>query len=134
MEVLKKTIMIIIVIALIVSIAGGILYILYSNDIIAIGNEKEQMLDNSYEKFNNEFVNYAGMQRGSTVKTLINVIKENNGKEEKHQITIEYEGSTYEKDEDMTQLSKNIQSSDLYELQILKDENSYINNIKILKK
>ena len=133
MEIFKKVLMIFIIIVLILCIIGGILYILYGDDIIAIGNEKENSSNNSYEKFNSEFTNYSGMQRGPTVRTLINVIKENNGKNEKHQITVEYENKEHNTDDELTNLNKDIKSSELYEIEILKDENNYINKIKINK-
>lgn len=84
--------------------------------------------DNDVEKFNNNFSKYVGQQNGTTVRLMINAIRDNNASSS-HIISIEYGNKTYK--EDVTPVRSLISLGSLYNISFKYDSDKFIETIVI---
>lgn len=84
------------------------------------------------QSFNNQFRNYAGKQKGSSTRILVQAVQMSNAVQTE-QVSIKYKGKTYSKENELQELQNNIKISSgaYYNISIKYASSGYINIIDI---
>ncbi len=103
---------------------------------VYIFNNAAETLDDTYPSlssqavniFNGKFESYKGLQKGASVKALLNMVMINNETSPERSITVEIDGTTYY---NVNNAKTKITLSDNYNVSFDHDNNGYIDEIEI---
>ena len=108
----------------------GFFYNTISNAHIAIGNSEAQMEDTAIQSFNAKFLNYEGIQKGSSTKALIDIVITNNKDISGHIVNV----NGYTDEASLQNLKSQLNTSAEYNVAFNYNSEGYINSIIIAAK